>query len=282
MAALAAVLWGLAPVMTKLALAAYSPELTTTIRLAATALVFRLRAGRGTSWLVREPWTWVAGGALGADFVLYNHGLRHTSAALAGLVINVEIVSGIAFACWLLGEALTARRAVGAAVTLAGVLVVASEGVRLGDLLASERLAGNLLVMGAGVTWSLYAAAQRRAPRDGNVFRLLTPIFSVAFLVTLPALLRPGALATAGGVSGTAALGALVLLCTVGVYLVYARSQECLDVAVLAIVLSSIPVFAVAFAWVVLGEPLTPRMLTGGGVILGGVLIVASEPAQPP
>jgi drug/metabolite transporter (DMT)-like permease len=74
----------------------------------------------------------------------------------------------------------------------------------------------------------------------------------------------------------------LVGLCTVGVYLVYARCQELIDVSALAIVLASIPVFAVVSAWVLLGEPLSAQVMLGGAVILAGVLVITTErPAGP-
>jgi O-acetylserine/cysteine efflux transporter len=281
LALLAAALWGLTPVATKGALAGYSPELTTVVRLAVAAAVFRVLAGPGTCWRPRDRWTLVAGIALGADFLVYNNGRRRTTAALASLVVNVELVSTILLALWLLGERVNARRVVGAAVTLAGTLYVATSGVRVADVVAREHVAGNLLVMLAGVSWSLYAVAQRRAPRARNLFQLLTPIFAVAALATLPGLALRGAWLNPGGVAPTIMLAALVVLCTVAVYVVYARSQELLDLSALAIVLTAIPVFAVALAWLLLGETISARAAAGGAVVVAGVLLVASERPAP-
>ena len=182
LALIAAALWGFGPVATKAALAGYSPELISVVRLGLAAVLFRALAGRGTRWLPREPWTCIAGVALGADFI---------------------------------DEGLTRRRMLGAAITLAGVAYVAGEGIRLGDLVARERIVGNVLVMLAGTSWSLCAIAQRRAPRERNLFRLLTPIF------------------------------------------------------------------AVAFAHLVLAEPVTARVVTGGLVIVAGVLVIVTERALP-
>jgi len=247
------------------------------VRLGLASVLFRVVAGRGTRWLPRERWSLVAGVALGTDFILYNYGVRRTTAGLAGLVINVEVVSTIGFALWLLGERMTVRRAIGAVVTLTGVVWVATDGARLSELVARERIAGNALVMLAGIAWSLYAIAQRRAPRDGNLFRLMTPIFAVAMLTTLPGLLFASAWRNPGGAAPTAMLVALILFCTVAVYLVYARSQELVDVSALAIVLASIPIFAVGFSRLLLGEPVTLRVAAGALVIVAGVLVIATE-----
>ncbi len=277
LALLAAAIWGLTPVASKGALDGYSPELVSVVRLALAAVLFRGLGGPGSRWLPREPWSIVAGVSLGADFLIYNYGIRLTTAALASLVVNVEVVSTILFAVWLLGETLTPRRILGAAITLAGALYVALDGVQVADLLARDRLIGNVLVMVAGSSWSLYAVAQRRVPGRANLFQLMTPIFVVATFTTLPGLLAPSAWRNPGGAFPTFMLGILIVLCTVAVYLVYARSQQLVDVSVLAVVLCSIPVFAVVFAHLVLGESISVRAAAGGAVIIAGVLLIASE-----
>ena len=154
---LAAALWGLAPVATKVALQGFSPECIGCVRLAVAALLFRVLAGPGARLLVADFWIWLAGAALGADFIFYNYGLQRTSASVAGLVINVEMVSTIAFAIWLLGERITAHRVVRSIVTLGGVIVVTLDAPKLATLTSAERMIGNLLVMAAGVSWSLFA-----------------------------------------------------------------------------------------------------------------------------
>lgn len=277
LALLAAALWGLAPVAIKGALEGYSPDIINPIRLGAAALFFRAAAGRGTPWLPTDRWSYLGGIALGVDFVLYNYGVQLTSAAVAGLVVNAEVVATIALATWLLGERLDARRVVGSLLTLGGVVYVAADGVSLSDLTAPDKVLGNILVMLAGVAWSVYAVAQRRAPRQRNSFRLMAPIFVVAALTTMPPLLLPSAWEIRGGMVPTVMLLAVTLLCTMGVYLVYARCQELVDVSVLAIVIASIPIFALGFAWLLLGETITSRVIAGGVAVFLGVLLIATD-----
>jgi drug/metabolite transporter (DMT)-like permease len=277
LALLASALWGLAPVAIKGALGGYSPELINLLRLGGAALFFRAAAGNGTPWLPSDGWSWLSGLALGVDFVLYNYGLQLTTASVSGLVVNIEVVSTIAFAVWLLGEQLDARRVTGSALTLGGVIYVASDGVSLADLTAADRVLGNVLVMLAGIAWSLYAVAQRRAPRQPNSFRLMAPIFVVATLTTAPSMLIPSAWHIAGGLFPTLMLAAVTLLSTIAVYIVYARCQELVDVSVLAIVIASIPLFAIAFAWLLLGETISSRVIAGGAAVFAGVLLIATD-----
>jgi drug/metabolite transporter (DMT)-like permease len=277
LALLAAALWGLAPVAIKGALDGFSPEIINPVRLGAAALFFRAAGGRDAPWLPRDYWSWVGGLALGIDFVLYNYGLQLTTAAVSGLVVNIEVVSTIALAVWLLDEKLDARRVVGSLLTLGGVVYVAADGVSLQDLTAGDKVIGNILVMLAGIAWSLYAVAQRRAPRQPNTYRLMAPIFVIATITTLPPLLLPSAWDVSAGVFPTAMLLAVTVLSTIVVYVVYARCQELVDVSVLAIVIASIPLFAIAFAWLLLDESISPRVIAGGVAVFTGVLLIATD-----
>src|SRR5436309_3257797 len=139
LALVAAMLWGLTPVATKIALDGFSPEFLAFVRLLAAAALFRVLAGGGTRWFVADVWVWFAGAGLGADFILYNYGVQRTAANVAGLVINIELLSTIAFAVWILGERLNSRRIVGGAITVAGVLVVTLDGLNLSDVTRSDR-----------------------------------------------------------------------------------------------------------------------------------------------
>src|SRR5262245_61197560 len=76
----AAACWGLVPVATKGALAGFSPEVVGVVRLTTAALCFRILGGTKTRWLPDDGWSWLAGIALGADFLLFNYGLELTTA----------------------------------------------------------------------------------------------------------------------------------------------------------------------------------------------------------
>jgi O-acetylserine/cysteine efflux transporter len=274
---IAAAIWGLTPVATKVALEGFSPELLGFLRLAIAAVLFRVIAGNGARWFAADKWIWIAGAGLGADFLLYNYGLQRTTANVAGLVINVELISTILLAVWLLGERLSARRVLGSAITLGGVLVVTVDGMSLRELVNGRSAIGNILVMSAGVAWSLYAIAQRRTAYGHNLFQRMTPIFSVAAIVTAPSLLRKGAWTAAGGVEPVLMFIVLTLFGTSIVYWIYARAQQLIDVSILAILLCTIPIFSVLSAWLVLGERLTTVLLAGGGIVTAGIALIATE-----
>jgi drug/metabolite transporter (DMT)-like permease len=274
----AAACWGFGPVATKAALAGYSPEVVGVVRLGAAALCFRVLAGAGGRWWPDEPWLVLAGVALGLDFLLFTYGVQLTTAASAGLLVNFGQVANIVLARVVLGEALTPRRLIGAALTFAGVLMVATSGE---ETAGSGSLLGNVLIMIAGITWATYSVAQRRAARRSNVSQLLSPIFVVATLVAALSLGASGAWHDPGGARPTTMLLAAVAVSTVAPYLLYSHGQELLDVVVLTIVLASTPVFAVGLSWLLLGDVITWQMVAGGIVILGGIVVVALEHSRP-
>ena len=278
----AAALWGLTPSATKVALEGFSPELLGFLRLAIAAALFRVLAGTGARWFVADIWIWIAGAGLGADFLLYNYGLQRTTANVAGLVINVEMISTIGFAVWLLGERLGPRRVLGSAITLGGVLLVTVDGLSLSDLLSGRRAIGNILVMSAGIAWSLYAIAQRRTDYGDSLFQRLTPIFSIAAIVSAPALFRKGAWSVTGGVAPVVMFLILTFFGTSIVYWIYARAQQLIDVSILAILLCTIPIFTVLFAYLLLDERLTAVLLVGGGIVVAGIALIATEPSGRP
>src|SRR5438552_8758394 len=157
LALIAAALWGLTPVATKIALEGFTPEFLGFVRLVAAAALFRVLAGNGGRWFASDVWVWLAGAGLGADFILYNYGVQRRAANGTGLVSNIELLSTIAFAVWIIGERLNGRRLLGGAVTMAGVAVVTLEGLSLSDLTRRDRVIGKFLVMLACIAWSLFA-----------------------------------------------------------------------------------------------------------------------------
>jgi drug/metabolite transporter (DMT)-like permease len=275
---LAAALWGLSPVATKGALAGYSPEMICVVRLTLAALFFRVLSGP-RPWHFKEREVWIAGVALGADFLFYNYGVRLTTATAAGLVINIEMVATVLFAVRVFGERLTYGRVAGCVVTFLGVLYVTLQGANLHEIARESCLFGNILVILAGLAWSLFAAAQKRVVPRRSLFEVLAPIFAIADLTAAPVLLRPGALAVHADFRATLMLVALCALCTVLVYYVYAQCQRLVELSVLAVVLCLIPIFAVAFSVLLLGEPITGGVLLGGAVIIAGIVLISVEAA---
>ena len=90
-------------------------------------------------------------------------------------------------------------------------------------------------------------------------------------------MLRKGVWIISGGLRPIVMFIVLTLFGTCLVYWVYARAQELIDVSVLAILLCSIPVFTLLFAYILLDERVTAQLLIGGAVIVAGIVLISTE-----
>lgn len=278
LALLGSVLWGLTPAATKLALEATDADVLAFLRLAIAAVVFRFFGRTPVSTILHNPWAWVAGIALGGDFLLYTRGLERTMASSAALLVCVEPVATILLAVWLLGERWNIHRAVGSTLTLAGVLFAGLHGVTARDGEVPATLAGNALIATAAVLWSIFAVAQRKTLTDHDWASRLQAIFLVAACVTLPCAATAPRVDWQASTVAWAALFVLVLFCTAGVYAVYAHAQRLVDVSVLSLLLAGIPVFSLLFAQLLLPEPFSLALLVGSLFVFAGSLTLALEP----
>ncbi|GIW44149.1 MAG: hypothetical protein KatS3mg077_1431 [Candidatus Binatia bacterium] len=281
LALLGTALWGMAPTATKSALAALDSDTLAFLRLAVAATVFRTLARAPIRAALYQRWTWIAGIALGGDFLLYTRGIAQTTASAAGVLVCVEPVVTILLAIWLLGERWNVYRVTGSVLTLAGALLVGSQSVARNDG-AAPTLAGNAMVVAAACLWSVYAVAQRKALTDQDWASRLCAIFCVASLTCLPLALVEPHIHWQAPKQAWMLLAVLVLLCTSGVYIVYARAQQLLDVSVLSLLLAGIPVLSLLFAHIVLQEPLSKQLAAAAALVVAGAVALAREPAQEP
>jgi drug/metabolite transporter (DMT)-like permease len=90
-------------------------------------------------------------------------------------------------------------------------------------------------------------------------------------------MLRKGAWTVRIGVMPVVMFIVLAIFGTAVVYWIYGRAQELIDISVLSILLCTIPVFAVVFAYAILSEPMTAQLVAGGAVILAGIVMIATE-----
>jgi len=103
----------------------------------------------------------------------------------------------------------------------------------------------------------------------------------VSALMTAPVLVRKEAWIVKGGILPTVMFIVLTVFGTNVVYWMYARAQELVEVSVLSILLCTIPIFTVLFAYALLHEVLTLQLFTGGAIIIAGIVVIATEHSSP-
>lgn len=289
----AVVLWSFVPLVTKLVIGTFSPALIASSRFAAAtiflALAHRVRGGCRTAraeqrkpvrWPGETGWLLIGGLGIGANYTLYAFSLGHTTASTAALLVESSVIGLGVLGPLVLRERISPVRALGMTSAFAGVCVVAWQGENLSALLRSEQFLGNLAAMAAGMGWSVFGLAQKVLSEHRSVTRTLIPIFAIAAAAS-------GALALGGSLRATPSSTDLLWLLELGVigtglsYLLLGRAMQRMDASEVAVIASTLPLFVVIEAHLLLHEPLTAYLIGGGALILGGVsLIVADQRAR--
>lgn len=208
---------------------------------------------------------------LAGFFALSHAGLALVPAGRTGVLSNTTPVWVVPLSLLVLREEVPPRRWFAAGSGLLGVAVLA--GPWTIDWGAPGVLAGHALLLGAALSWALAMVAVRRWPPRLSMLELLPWAFALACTVLLPL-----ALAHAPGRWDGVAWGALALIGLVagplGTWCVM-QATVSLPTVVTSIGFLGTPVLGLVFSALWLGEAITPDLLAGAALILGGVVVAA-------
>jgi drug/metabolite transporter (DMT)-like permease len=201
-------------------------------------------------------------------------GLNHTDATTAGIIMALSPVMTMVLARIVLGEALGPWQGVGAALALAGMVVIVTRG-EPAALLRLDLNPGELWVVGSALCWALYTVMLRRSKFELELLPLLVLLLGAGALAALPFYLWE--LAT-GERSALHMDGLLALAYVAGpggalMYLIYNRSVEALGAARASMLLYLQAVFVAILAYLLLGESLHPFHMAGAAFIVAGLLL---------
>lgn len=165
------------------------------------------------------------------------------------------------------GERFDALQIAGLICALAGLVGLLLPG------LAAPPLHNALLMLGAGVAWGIYSIRGKGA---GDPTRVTAGNFlwAVLFTVVLSVLASPAASLDRSGIGYAVASGALAS--GLGYALWYAVLPA-LKATTAATVQLSVPVIAAVGGILLLGEPISLRLLLSSAAILGGIALVILE-----
>ncbi len=276
---LTTLIWGSNAVAARLAVGHVSPMVLTTARwsVACIALWFVARRPLAASWpLLRPRWGYLAAmgvaGFTGFNALFYT-AAHHTSA------VNLTIIQGVVPVLVLLGGAVVLRlrvsalQALGVALTLAGVAVVASRG-QWSVLRALDLNAGDVSVLLASVLYAGYTLGLRAKPAVSPLV-FFAAVAAVAALASLPLLAWEVA---AGHFFWPTPQGWLIIL-YVGLLpsfvsqITFIRAVELIGPARAGVFYNLTPVFGPALAVLVLGEPLQLYHVAALAMVLGGIWV---------
>jgi drug/metabolite transporter (DMT)-like permease len=173
---------------------------------------------------------------------------------------------------------------VGVVTSVLGVLIIGLGNLRGGGSAeASQGMLGDVLLVGAVMTWGAYMAVSRPLIRRHGAIPALAGTFLIGSLLDLPVSLLAmdwdgslpplglGSIATA---SMTAWLGLahLTLIVTVFALAFQNLAMTRLDASEVATFGNAAPILTVVWGYLFLGEAITPFLIVGGALTLGGIL----------
>ncbi len=282
-----AALWGGSFLFMKLGAGAFGPVALAFVRVAVAALtLLPLLAWSGQAAALRQHWKPIAVIGLinsALPFLAYSYAALSVTAGLASVFNATSPLWGALIAWWWLGERPTGWRVMGLAIGFAGVAWLAWS--KVGQPAAFKAGGSGWAVvacLGATLLYGVSASATRRWLTGVPPLAVATGSqLSASAVLALPALwfwptVMPGATAWVSA----ALLGAA---CTGVAYILFFRLLAALGPRAITVTFL-IPVFAVAWGFLFLGETVTLTMAAGCAVIVAGTLLATGlvKPGGPP
>jgi drug/metabolite transporter (DMT)-like permease len=269
-------IWGASFLFMRVSAKDFGPFALVEIRLALGALILVPFLWRARSQFTGALWLRLAAIAAinsAVPFTLFAWGAERAPAGI-GAITNAMAVPFTAMVAFLFfGEQIGVRRTWGLVLGFIGVVVLASGRTGGGTTVWPAALAGATAALCYGF--------------GGNLLRRYLvgiPASAVASesLICASALVAPVAIVTwphhsIPAISWVSA-ALLGVLCTGLAYVLYFRLIHRIGAPRAATVTYIIPLFGVVWAWMLLGEGLTPSMALAGALILSGVALSQSKP----
>lgn len=276
----AAIVWGGSIVFQKLALSSFSPVETSVLRgvgaLAILIPLWSLQEGGAVKWSAND---WQLFALLGLA-VLGNHlftlfGLRYIAAGSAGVIIGASPVITAFLSSLVIRDVPFRAVVAGCVMSFAGVALVSGEGAAI----PGERpVFGGLLVVLALISWALYTVGSRRIMERFSPLTVnwTTLLISLLFQIPLLWVDRKASLTGMGSIplSGWLALGYLIVFATAIGQQAWLYGVKGVGPSRAGVFVNLIPVSALILSAIVLGERISPREISGIGLIFAGVWLV--------
>ena len=272
--------WGANYAVAKAALRHFPPLLIGPLRAALAAALLapvywwlRGRRPRREPWEARELGMLALPGVFGITLnqVFFILGMARTSVAHAALIIATTPLQVMLLAAARGQEALTARKAAGMGMAVAGVGVLhAGEAGARG-----ASLGGDLLVLLAAFCFALYTVFGKELTRRHDSLTVNTLGYAAGALAGAPLLVQQsiGFDYRAVGAGGWLALAYMTLLASILCYLIFYYALDHMPASRVAAFSYLQPVIAAATGFVFLHEPVTLPVAVGGALVLAGVWV---------
>jgi drug/metabolite transporter (DMT)-like permease len=220
------------------------------------------------------------GVSLGAQFV----GTDLSNAVNGAVVTSASPAFILLFAWLILREPLSLTRIGAVVLASIGVLIVVD--VSKIDL-GSEMFRGNLILAVAAITWGLYSVLVRRVSASYSTLVISFYALAGGLFIALPASAIELTTKSVAPLTFELILGILYLgvISTALAMVLWNRAFALVEAGVASLFFFAQPLVGVLLGTVILRQPITPQLLIGGALIIGGVLLSmqrtpTAEPAE--
>jgi drug/metabolite transporter (DMT)-like permease len=287
------VIWGSNFSVIKLALREFPEPTFNALRLLLASAVFlvaigvvraRARAGLHPAEppLTRAEWRLVfLLGLLGTVLyqLLFLAGVARTSVANSALIFGCTPVAVAIIASLAGHDRLSAARWAGAALSFAGIYALVGRRAEL----SGSTLAGDALIFGGMLCWSLYSVLAQPLLKRHSPLVITGLAMASGTAVYLLLAIRPMLETKWEGISATSwmLMASSSLLALAFAYMVWYTAVQRIGSSRTAIYSNLTPIVAMIVAAIWLGEQVTRPQMLGAALILGGIAITRLAPARP-
>ena len=205
-------------------------------------------------------------------FLLFAWAAQRSPAAIGAICNAMTVLFAALVGFLFFGEKIGARRAIALLVGFAGVVVLATSkagGLSVGMAVIAGSTAALLYGVGVNLVRRHLAGIRPAAAAAATL--------GCAALLLVPFALTHWPDHAIAPIAWGSAI-AIGVICTGYAFLLYYRLIQRIGPARAATVTYLVPLFGAAFAWLFLGEPVTPAMLGAGILILGSVAFSQRAP----
>lgn len=276
---LACVSWGLSTALSKIALR----QLTSTdlfgIEILVAAVPLGLLALARGSRLWRPDPVLLVLGILepGLAYLLFDIGVRRTSAAHAALLLALDTPATLLLAVAFLRERIDAPLMLALGVGVTGSILVTWQGGG-----ADATLPGDLLVIASALTASCYGVLARHVSATRDALEITTVQVMGALILAVPifgwSVARGQSHVTSADPGHLAVAVAVGLTGSVIAFLLYNRAIKQLTASRAALISVLVPVIAAGLTVLLVGERLSALAIVGGALSVVAALIAAQRP----
>jgi len=218
----------------------------------------------------------LAGFCLWLSYTLQTTGLLHTTPSRSGFLTGMAVVIVPVLAFLVLRERMEKRAIIGVSMATAGLAFLAfgPEGTIDQPPQLPDIPRGDLLTFGSAIAFAFQIIVKARWASQLSALKLTIVELTTVFLLSLSAALLledfPDPTKLSPTLWGTVLLTGL--LATAFAFLAQTWAQRTTTAVRTAVVFAFEPVTAAIFAWLVIGEMLSPWAVFGGVLIVAGVL----------